>query len=483
MAETVKLYIAGEWTEGTGEDAYALHSPVTGEHIADIPVASRADIDRAVAAAREAQEEYRHWSAIERADLNHRIAAAIEPMVEEIARIQTLEQGKPYHEESLADIEEANSYFTEAAEDAKRLMGSVIPTSERHTRMFTFRRPVGVWAAITPWNFPVTIPLEYLGPGLATGNAVIVKPPLHTSWALLELTRAFDAAGVPKGLVSIIPGEGDIGEALVTHDGVDAIGFTGSSATGKRIISQMGIKRSIMEMSGNGPTIVTADANVAAAASAAVYGTYYNAGQVCCATERVIVVDDVHDEFVEQSLQAAKDVRLGDPFTEGINMGPLNNEPTAAKMDRHIADAKGRGAEVLMGGGRATGFATDLYYEFTMIDNVPEDAEVSREESFGPVLPVLRAGSDEEAVAVANRSRLGLQAAVFTSSLERAFWYTDRIRAGTVVVNDSTDFWETFQPFGGAAGTDTGWGRGKVDEFTDLQTMVINLANVTSHHG
>jgi succinate-semialdehyde dehydrogenase/glutarate-semialdehyde dehydrogenase len=478
MAESVKLYIAGEWTEGTGEDAYALHSPVTGKHIADIPVASSLDIDRAVQAARQAQDDYRHWSAIERADLNHRIAAAIEPMASTIARIQTLEQGKPYHEESLGDIEEANSYFTESAEDAKRLMGNVIPTSERHTRMFTFRRPVGVWAAITPWNFPITIPLEYLGPGLATGNAVIVKPPLHTSWGLLELAKAFDEAGVPKGLVSIIPGGGDIGEALVTHDGIDAIGFTGSSATGKRIISMMGVKRSIMEMSGNGPTIVAADANVAAAAQAAVYGTYYNAGQVCCATERVIVVDSVHDEFVEQSLLAAEDVRLGDPFDEQTNMGPLNNEPTAGKMDRHIADARDRGAELLAGGGRAGGFPTDLYYQFTVLDRVPEESEVAQEESFGPVLPILTVESDEEAAALANRSNLGLQAAVFTSSLDKAFWYADHMRSGSVIVNDSTDFWETFQPFGGAAGTETGWGRGKVDEFTDLQTMVINLNNV-----
>ncbi len=478
MVETVKLYIAGEWTEGTGDSVHTLVSPVTGDHIADVPIASPADVDRAVAAARAAQDDYRHWSAIERADMNHRIAAAIEPMVADIARTQTLEQGKPYHEESLGDIEEANTYFTESAEDVKRLLGSVIPTTDRNVRMFTFRRPVGVWAAITPWNFPVTIPLEYIGPGLATGNAVIVKPPVHTSWALLKLAQAFDAAGVPKGLVSIIPGEAQIGEQLVTHDGVDAIGFTGSSATGKRIISQMGVKRSIMEMSGNGPTIVTSDGNIAAAAAAAVYGAYYNAGQVCCATERVIVVDSVHDEFIEHSLAAAKEVRLGDPFAEGVNMGPLNNEPTAAKMDRHIADARERGADVLVGGGRAPSFPTSLYYDFTLLDRVPEESAVAQEESFGPVLPVLTVADDDEAVAMANRTRLGLQAAVFTSSLERAFWFTDRIRSGTVIVNDSTDFWETFQPFGGAAGTDTGWGRGKVDEFTDLQTMVINLDNV-----
>ncbi|NNF62999.1 MAG: aldehyde dehydrogenase family protein, partial [Acidimicrobiia bacterium] len=262
-----------------------------------------------------------------------------------------------------------------------------------------------------------------------------------------------------------------------THDGVDAIGFTGSSATGKRILSQMGIKRSIMEMSGNGPTIVTSDADVAAAATAAVYGAYYNAGQVCCATERVIVLDEVHDEFVERSVEAAKAVRLGDPFDEATNMGPLNNEATAAKMDRHLADAAERGAEILVGGGRASGYPTDLYYDFTIVDGVPEQSQVSVEESFGPVLPILTVASDAEAIEVANRSRLGLQAAVFTRNLAKAFWYADRIRSGTVVVNDSTDFWETFQPFGGAAGTDTGWGRGRIEEFTDLQTVVFDIGD------
>jgi succinate-semialdehyde dehydrogenase/glutarate-semialdehyde dehydrogenase len=475
MAETAKIYIAGEWTEGTGDDAHELVSPVTGETLASVPLASQADIDRAVAAARAAQEDYRHWSPFERADLCHRIADAVTELMEEIARIQTLEQGKPYHAESLEDIQEANQYFINAAEDVKRLGGEVIPTTDRNKRMFTFRRPVGVWAAITPWNFPVTIPLEYIGPGLAAGNAVIAKPPEFTSLALLKLAEAFDAAGVPKGLVSIIPGGGDIGDALITHDGVDAVGFTGSSATGLKVISRMGIKRSIMEMSGNGPTIVTADADIEGAATAAVYGAYYNAGQVCCATERVIVLDAVHDQFVEAVLKASEVVRLGDPFDEATTMGPLNNEPTAEKMDRHIADAGQRGAEVLLGGGRAAGHPTNLYYDFTVVDRVPEESLLSTDESFGPVLPILTAPDDAEAAAMANRTRLGLQAAVFTNSLQKAFWYADRIRSGTVVINDSTDFWETFQPFGGAAGTDTGWGRGRIEEFTDLQTLVIDI--------
>jgi acyl-CoA reductase-like NAD-dependent aldehyde dehydrogenase len=473
----LEIYLAGEWTTGTGDDHHELISPVTGAHIANVPIPSRGDVDRAVAAARAAQDEVRFWSAFERAALCHRIADAIEGMIEEIAHIQTLEQGKPYHAESLDDIAEANEYFVNAAEDVKRLEGRNIPTTDRNKRMFTFHRPVGVWAAITPWNFPVTIPLEYVGPGLATGNAVIVKPPLFTSWALLKLAEAFDEAGVPKGLVSILPGGAEIGEQLVTHDGIDGIGFTGSSQTGKRIISQMGVKRSIMEMSGNGPTIVTDDANVTAAAEAAVYGAYYNAGQVCCATERVIVTEAVHDEFVEQVAKAVAVVRLGDPFDRATTMGPLNNEATAAKMDRHVADARERGAEVLVGGGRASGLPTSLYYDFTVIDAVPEESLVSQEESFGPVLPILRARDDEDAVGIANRTRLGLQAAVFTSNLSKAFWYADRIRSGTVVVNDSTDFWETFQPFGGAAGTDSGWGRGLLSEFTDQQTVVIDIGN------
>ncbi len=475
MAEHLKLFIAGEWTDGTGDEAYDVTSPVTGEHIYTVPKASSADIDRAITAAREATAEMRHWTAFERAEMCLRIYDLWQQRIEDVARILTLEQGKPFKAEAIDDIAESGDYFQIAAEDVKRLAGEVIPTTERNRRMFTVHRPVGVWATITPWNFPVMIPMEYVGPGLATGNALIVKPPEFTCWALLEMAKVFEEAGVPAGAISIIPGGGDIGEALVTHRGVDAVGFTGSSATGARIVSKMGLKRSIMEMSGNGPTVVAADADIEKAAEAAVYGTYYNAGQVCVATERLIVVDEVHDAFVDAAMAAAEDVTLGDPFDDATNLGPLNNEATAAKMDRHIADARERGAEVLTGGGRRTGLPTDLYYEFTIIDDVPEDSMVSQEESFGPVLPILRARDDEDAVGIANRTRLGLQAAVFTNDLTKAFYYADRIRSGTVIVNDSTDTWETFQPFGGAAGTDTGWGRQRVHEFTDLQTIVLSL--------
>lgn len=475
MAEDLKLYIAGEFTEGTGDGAWEVASPVTGEHIYSVPKASPADIDRAVAAARRATDDMRHWSAFERAELCLRIHELWQEKVADVAHKLTLEQGKPYHAESVDDIAESGEYFHIAAEDVKRLAGSLIPTTERNRKMFTVHRPVGVWANITPWNFPVMIPMETVGPGLATGNAVIVKPPHFTTWALLTMAEVFTEAGVPPGAISIIPGDGVIGDALVTHDGVDGVSFTGSSATGAKILSRMGIKRSIMEMSGNGPLIVAGDGLIEEAAKAAVYGAYYNAGQVCCATERVIVVEDVHEQFVAAAVEAAGEVVLGDPFDEATTMGPLNNEMTAAKMDRHLADAVERGAEVLTGGGRASGFPTDLYYQLTVVDRVPEASALSQEESFGPVVPVIVAKDDADAVAIANRSRLGLQAAVFTESLRKAWWYADNIRSGTVIVNDSTDFWETFQPFGGAAGTDTGWGRQQIEDFTDIQTVVFSL--------
>jgi succinate-semialdehyde dehydrogenase/glutarate-semialdehyde dehydrogenase len=477
MPQTLDLYLAGEWTHGTGDRHHRLVSPVTGEHIADVPIASSDDIDRAVAAARAAQEDFRFWSPFERADLLHRIATAIETMVPEIARIQTLEQGKPYHAESLADIAEANQYFLNAAEDVKRLSGETIPTTDRNKRMFTFHRPVGVWAAITPWNFPVTIPLEYLGPGLATGNAVIAKPPEFTCWALLELARAFDEAGLPKGLVSIIPGAGDIGSSLVQHPGVDAIGFTGSSATGRKIIASMGIKRSIMEMSGNGPTIVTDDADAAAAARAAVYGAYYNAGQVCCATERVIVTEAIRDEFVELALKAAGDAVLGDPFDEATTMGPVNNEPGAAKMDAHVADAVDRGATVVTGGSRAGGYPTSLYWEPTVLNDVPPESIAVTQETFGPIAPVVGVSSLEDAIRQTNSQTYGLMAAIFTADLSAGMRYADSVGMGLVNINETTNYWEAHLPWGGRASSQSGIGRvggaHVMDTLTELQTVLF----------
>jgi succinate-semialdehyde dehydrogenase/glutarate-semialdehyde dehydrogenase len=287
-------------------------------------------------------------------------------------------------------------------------------------------------------------------------------------------------AGLPDGVVNVVYGGGDVGERLVTHPGVDAIGFIGSHPTAEKIVRAAGLKRSLIEASGNGPVIVCEDADLQRAAQGAVFGGFFCAGQVCCATERVLVHKHVHDAFLEEVVNVAADWPLGNPFEAETKVGPMNNEPTAAKMDRHLEDAVDKGAELVLGGSRAGGHPTELYYEPTVITGVGVDTLINREETFGPIVPLISVGSDEEALAVANDSHLGLQAAVYTSSLSRAFGYLDNLRVGNVVVNDSTDYWEAHEPFGGSSGTQSGWGRigGRYTmlDMTDLKTVVLDVS-------
>jgi acyl-CoA reductase-like NAD-dependent aldehyde dehydrogenase len=472
------LYINGEYVDGAGTDRYEVISPVTGARIGSVAVPVQSDIDSAVAAANAAQQKWAGVNVWERAKVCHAIGDAITARRETLARLQTLEQGKPLTE-SMADVDESATLFHLHAEDAVRMTGETIASTDSHKRMWTFYRPVGTWAIITPWNFPLLMFAEFAAPGLATGNSLVVKPPAHTAFTVLAAMEVLREVGLPDGLVNILPGEGTTGHAMVTHPGIDAIGFIGSSATGEKIQSAAGLKRSIMECSGNGPLIVLGDADLAAAAKAAVYGAYTCSGQVCCATERVLVHEHVHDDFLAEVLAAADRVRLGDPFDAATTLGPLNNEPTAAKMDRHVADGVDRGARVLRGGRREPGRPTDLYYEFTVVDQVPPDSLLSKEESFGPVVPIITAGSDDELLGLANDDRLGLQAAVFTRDITKAYRFVEELAVGQVVVNDSTCWWDINMPFGGAGGRGTGWGRigGKqtLIGMTDLRTAAITI--------
>ncbi|MGC9155132.1 MAG: aldehyde dehydrogenase family protein [Ferrimicrobium sp.] len=472
-------YIDGAMHVPQSGEVVAVTSPATGEPIANVAIAGRHEVTMAVVAARRAQAEWSEVGPWQRAEICHRIGDAIARRIDEFAELHTLEQGKPLSE-SIADIKEASQLYHLHAEDLLRLHGETMPSSDPKKRMFTFYRPVGTWAIITPWNFPVLMMAEFVAPGLATGNAHIVKPPTHTAMTVLATLECFEEAGVPSGLVNVLPGGGELGDLLVTHPEIDAVGFIGSSATGARIQSRSGLKRTVMECSGNGPLIVCSDADLAKAAKAAVYGAYFCAGQVCCATERVLVDASVHDEFVSLCLSEAEKVRLGDPFDNDTMLGPLNNQEVAKKMDRHLADARTHGASILTGGGRRPGMPTDLYYELTVIDDVREEMLVAQEETFGPVVPILSASGDEELLAIANRDPLGLQAAVFTESTRRAYFFMEKLRVGQVIVNDSTGFWDINMPFGGAGGSATGWGRigGKYTlmEMSDLRTGVIDLS-------
>jgi acyl-CoA reductase-like NAD-dependent aldehyde dehydrogenase len=485
MATTVRTlenFIGGDWVEATGESVREIVSPVTGEKLADAPNAGGGDVARAARAAREAQPRWAALSAWERAEVCHRIADAIDDRKEWFARELSLEQGKPYAAEALPDIEETAENFRIAAEDVKRMESAVIPSQDVNKRILTFRKPNGVYAAITPWNFPTLIPVELIAPGIAAGNTIVMKPSEWTPIAMANFMQVMADAGLPEGVVNVVYGDGAVGERLIQDENVDCVGFVGSHTTAEKIVRAAGLKRTLIEASGNGPFVVCADADLAAAAKGAVYGGFFCAGQVCCATERVLVDRRVHDDFLSAVVKEAEGWKLGDPFNDETLVGPMNNEPTAAKMDRHLEDALDKGAEIVLGGGRDDGRPTRLYYQPTVVDGVGVDTLINEDETFGPIVPLITVADDDEALAVANDSHLGLQAAVYTSSLKRAFRYLDNLRVGNVVVNDSTDYWEAHEPFGGASGTRTGWGRigGRYTmlDMTDLKTVVLDVGGL-----
>jgi succinate-semialdehyde dehydrogenase/glutarate-semialdehyde dehydrogenase len=480
--KTLQNFVAGDWVEATGDEAREIVSPVTGEKLADAPNASEEDVKRAAKAAREAQPKWAALSAWDRAKVCHSLADLIDERKEEFARELSLEQGKPYTAEAIPDIEETAENFRIAAEDVKRMETAVIPSQDVNKRILTFRKPNGVYAGITPWNFPTLIPVELIAPGIAAGNAIVMKPSEWTPIAMANFMQIMADAGLPDGVVNVVYGDGKVGERLIQDENVDCVGFVGSHTTAEKIVRAAGLKRSLIEASGNGPVVVCADADLEAAAKGAVFGGFFCAGQVCCATERVLVDKRVHEDFLAAVVKEAEGWKLGDPFDDDTLVGPMNNEPTAQKMDAHIEDAVSKGAEVVLGGSRDDDRPTGLYYQPTVVDRVGTETLINRDETFGPIVPLISVESDDEAIAVANDSHLGLQAAVYTTSLQRAFRYLDSLQVGNVVINDSTDYWEAHEPFGGAAGTRTGWGRigGRYTmlDMTDLKTAVLDIGGL-----
>ena len=476
--------VAGAWVKARSGKTFSVVSPASGEVVAEVPSCDASDIDAAAAAAREAWWRFKMVPAYERSALVCRMAELIDQRAEEIARVLSMEQGKPYETEALPEVRETALNFRLAGEDVVRMETPVIPMRDVNKRVLTFREPYGVMAVITPWNFPTVIPSEYLGPGLAAGNTIVMKPASTTPLSMIMVARciqeALDESGMPKGVFNLLTGPGAlVGDYLVSHPAVDIVGFTGETVTGEAICARTGIRQTLMELGGNGPQIVCPDGNLERAAAAAATGCFFNAGQVCCATERILVHKSVHDAFMEHLLREAGTWKLGDPLDPSTTMGPLNNEPTAVKTEEHLADAKTKGASIVLGGARDEGRPTALYFPPTVIDGVTRDMLLNREETFGPVAPVIEYETDDEAVEIANETGYGLQMAVFTSSISRCFWYADRLRTGNVVFNDTTDYWEAHEPFGGGGGTRSGHGRlgGRytLDDVTYLKTVAIDV--------
>jgi succinate-semialdehyde dehydrogenase/glutarate-semialdehyde dehydrogenase len=475
------MVIGGAWTESESGRRFEATSPATGESIGTVPEGTRDDARRAIAAANAAWRDWASRSAFERATALTRVADLIEERREDLARTLTLDQGKPLHAESYGEVEELVVYWRMAAADATRLAGSMPPSVDAGKRILAYRVPRGVVGVITPWNWPYTMPAELIAPALAAGNAIVWTPASSTSICAVKLAECIVDAELPAGVFSMVTGPGAVvGDEVASSPGTHAVGFIGSVATGLRVATAAAGKTTLLELGGNGPMVVLDDADIGAAADASITASFLCAGQSCTAGELFLVHEAVYDEFVDR-LRAAIDrsVRLGDPFAEDTTMGPLNNESTAQKMDQHVADALARGAGLVAGGERASGFPTELYWEPTVLSGVTEEMEVAREETFGPVVPIVRIASDEEALQIANASQYGLLTAVWTKDLGRGLRFAEAVDAGWVNVNESTNYWESHLPFGGRAGKSSGVGRvggsSVLDAFTEPKTVVLTL--------
>jgi acyl-CoA reductase-like NAD-dependent aldehyde dehydrogenase len=470
------LYIGGAWRPGSGGGLDAV-SPATGEVFARTAVGGPGDVDAAVAAAAAAWPEWAAASAFDRAAACERAAAAIGVHRDELADVLTRDQGKPLAE-ALDEVDELAGYFRMAAADGQRLAGQLPPSVSAGRRVLVRRVPLGVVGVISPWNWPYTMGAEILAPALAAGNTVVWVPAPTTTACCAALTSVLAGSGLPAGVLNFVSGPGPVvGDALAGHPRVAGVGFVGSVETGASVAARAAGKAQLLELGGNGPMVILADADVEQAATAALEAAYLCAGQSCTAGERFLVEAGIAREFTEAVVAATvAGIQLGDPFDDSTTMGPLNNEPTAAKFDRHVGDAVARGARVCCGGRRADGFPTRLYAEPTVLDGVTPGMLIEREETFGPVVPVVAVASAEQALELTNAAPFGLTAAVFTGDLERGLAFAERARAGWVNINASTNLWESHLPFGGRAGSVSGIGRvgGRypMDAFTEPKTIL-----------
>ena len=475
-----QMFLGGEWRPSASGETFTATSPATGEVIATLPQGDRDDARAAIASARSAAEAWAGLTAFERAAKMHAVGDVIETRRDELARTLTLDQGKPLHAEAYDEVNELVDYWRMAAEDAKRLGGELPHSFSPGKRVLLARRARGVVGVISPWNWPYTMPAELIAPALACGNAVVWTPAPSTALCAVALAECVAAADLPPGVFNLVTGPGPVvGDQIARDPGVDGVGFIGSTTTGRLVAAAAAGKAALLEMGGNGPVVVLADADLEAAVDATMTASFLCAGQSCTAGERILVQRAVRDQFVELlARRVTERIVLGDPFAENTTMGPLNNEPVAAKMDEHVTDARERGASVITGGARADGFPTHLYWPATVLSDVPADARVAVEETFGPVAPVVAIDDLEHAIALTNASPYGLLAAIFTADLASGLEFADRVRTGWVNINESSNYWESHLPFGGRAGTDSGIGRvggnHVMQSFTELQTIVIS---------
>lgn len=452
------MLLDGEWREALNGATRKVVNPATEEPFAQVAWGGREEARMAIAAAQRAQREWARVSLWDRCAMVESLAPAIEARKEDLAEILCSELGKPRHGEASDEASETHTNFLIAPQQAKYLEGKTYPVQTPNMRVMSFRRPLGVIAAITPWNFPAAIPTEYIPYALVMGNAVVWTPAPTAAATACVLAEIIHEAGLPRGLLNLVIGPGsEVGDELVVHPGTQAVGMTGSPNTAKIISRRCGLKPRLFELGGNGPIVVLDDVDPAKVARAVASACFYAAGQVCSSAERILVSENIRSAFVEAMVAESKNWIIGNPRDAGTNVGPVNNPSVLEKVMAHVQDAQSKGARICVGGKRPP--HPGYFFEPTVIDGFSKESLLNQEETFGPVAPVASFSSEAEAWELIEACNLGLVSSVFTQDVDRAWTWAERLRTGLTVVNEFTNYWEYHLPFGGRSGTDSGIGR------------------------
>lgn len=463
-------WIAGEWMGEDTKEPLNIIDPATGEVFEQVLNGSSGDADAAVAAANNAFVVWRRMTAISRGELLHMVAEQLKARTEEIARILTLEGGKPL-KENIDEVGWCVACFHYYAEMGRNSRGRVIPGIESTQLSMVLKEPYGVVVCIVPYNYPLLLMTWKVAPALAAGNTVIIKPSSITPLSTLALSACFDV--LPQGTVNIVTGSGEeIGTRLVTHPDTHAVAFTGSTGTGRTIARQCAesFKKVTLEMGGKDPFVVCEDSDVAVAARAVAWAAFLNAGQVCTSSERIYVQRSIADRFVEALVNFTTTLRLGPGIDPSTDIGPLARDHYRRKVEEHVAEARKMGAVVRTGGKRPVGFQKGYYYEPTVLTNVTHAMRVMNEETFGPVAPVMVYNDFDEAIRYAQSTQYGLGAVLFTRDAVKAKTFFEEVKAGTIWINDPlTD--NDAGPFGGMkmSGLGRELGLEGLDEFQETK--------------
>src|SRR5712672_1850583 len=478
--EPGELLIDGQWVDGAKK--FNTINPATGEVLTQIVEGSSTDVDRAVEAARRALEDrngpWRKMSASERGRLIWKLADLLEKNINEFAELETLNNGKPIFESRYVDMPMVADVFRYFAGWATKIHGETVNTFS-NAFTYTLRDPVGVVGAIVAWNFPLLLASWKLGPALACGNCVILKPAEQTPLTALRFGELALEAGLPAGVLNIVTGGPETGAALVKHPGVDKIAFTGSTSVGKEIMRSSAdtLKRVTLELGGKSPNIVFADSAMDSAVKGALNGIFYGKGEVCCAGSRLFVEKKVEDEFLTKLVEFSKKIKLGDPLDPKTRLGALVSEKQMNNVLGYIDAGKNEGAKLLAGGKRVAVNGDHGYFiEPTIFGSVHNDMKIAQEEIFGPVLATLSFDDIEEVAELANKNVYGLAAAVWTNDIKKAHQLSRRLRAGTVWIN-TYGLMDAALPFGGykQSGFGRELGMHAIEHYTELKSVWMNL--------